>query len=177
MIRPGHKQLRFGGLGFRRAVQLAPSTFLASAAASSYLISNILPAYLQSLPTPQLDVALSQWSQGHDNPPPSSNAACIQKSWDASIVSSTMESLLENAPDNLARAQLLAASTKESGAWLHDPPHFGLRMDDDTIRVVWASVWAPPFVVHTPANTGAEVDHLATHGLSCRKVRGTTIAM
>ena len=57
--------VRFGGLGFRSAVQLASSAFLASAAASSNLVGQILPARLQSLPTPYLDVVLSRWSQGH----------------------------------------------------------------------------------------------------------------
>ena len=83
--------VRFGGLGFRSAVQLAPSAFLASAAASFNLVSQILPAHLQSLPTPYLDVALSRWSQGHDIPPPSGSTACIQKSWDATIVSIALE--------------------------------------------------------------------------------------
>ena len=100
-------------------MQLAPSAFPASGAASFNLVSQILPARLQSLPTPYLDVALSRWSQGHDIPPPSGSTACIQKSWDATIVSVAVESLLENAPDDLARACLLATSSKESGAWLH----------------------------------------------------------
>ena len=116
MIWPGHKQLFLLGLRFRSAVQLAPSAFLASVATLSNLVSHVLQAYLQSLPTPYLDITLSRWSQDHDNPPPSGNAVCIQKSWDASIVSSTVESLLENSADDLAQAWLLAASAKESGA-------------------------------------------------------------
>ena len=43
--------VRYGGLGFWNAVQLAPLT---TAAASSGLISHILPASLQSLPIPHL---------------------------------------------------------------------------------------------------------------------------
>jgi len=38
--------VRYGGLGFRSTVQLAPSAYLASAAASSGLVSHILPASL-----------------------------------------------------------------------------------------------------------------------------------
>ena len=42
-----------GGLGIRRAVQLAPSAYLASAAACSELVSHILPPRLHiSTPTP-----------------------------------------------------------------------------------------------------------------------------
>ena len=39
-----------GGLGIRSAVQLAPSTFLASAAGSSTLVAQIIPRHLQKFP-------------------------------------------------------------------------------------------------------------------------------
>ena len=156
-------------------MQLAPSAFLASAAASFNLVSQILPARLQSLPTPYLDVALSHWSQGHDIPPPSSSTACIQKSWDATIVSVAVESLLENAPDDLARARVLATSSKESGAWLHalSISSLGLRMDDNNIKVtVGLRLGSTLCCPHSCQHCRAEVDHLATHGLSCRKSEG-----
>ena len=56
--------------GDRSAVQLASCAVLASAAASLDLINHILPAQLQSLPTPYVDIALATWSNGHDSPPP-----------------------------------------------------------------------------------------------------------
>ena len=50
---------------------------------------------------------------------------------------STSDFLLESAANDLDHACLLAASIKESGAWLNALPisNLGLRMDDDTIRV------------------------------------------
>ena len=93
-----------GGLGIRSAVQLAPSAFLASAAASSDLVSQILPASLQSLALPHVDDALATWSIGHDNNPPSGETACIQKTWDAFRISSTVDQIMNNAVDNLSRA-------------------------------------------------------------------------
>jgi len=167
--------IRLGGLGIRSAVQLAPSAFLASAAASLNLIKIIVPSRLQSFPIPHQDMALSIWSQGHDNPPPLGTAACIQKNWDASKVMKTADSLLENACDDVTRARLLAVSAKESGAWLHALPisSVGLRMDDNTVRVavglrLGSTLGRPHICVHC----GAEVDHLATHGLSCKKSEG-----
>ena len=44
--------VKLGGLGVRSAVQLAPSAFLASAAASSDLVHHIVPPTLQSSPIP-----------------------------------------------------------------------------------------------------------------------------
>jgi len=156
-------------------VQLAPSAYLASAAASSGLVSHILPANLQSLPIPHLDAAVSLWSHGHDNPPPTGTAACSQKTWDTSVVSSTAESLLECAPDDITRARLLAVSTKESGAWHHALPisSLGLRMDDNTVRVaVGLRLGSALCRPHTCQHCGANVDQLATHGLSCKKSEG-----
>ena len=164
--------VRFGGLGIRSAVQVAPSAFLASAAASLSLIKTIVPAHLQSLPVPHKDLALTMWSQGHENPPPSGTAARVQKSWHMCKVVKTAESLLENAPDDMARAWLLAVSTKESGAWLHALPisSVGLRMDDNTVRVaVGLRLGSTLCCPHTCQHCGADVNHLATHGLSCKK--------
>ena len=58
-------------------------------------------------------------------------------------------SLLENAPDAQSRARLMAASTKESGAWLNALPisSLGLRMDDNTIRESVGFALVPPSVV------------------------------
>ena len=87
----------------------------------------------------------------------------------------TAESLLENAPDDMARARLLAVSTKESGEWLHALPisSVGLRMDDNTVRVAMGLRLGSTLCrSHTCQHYGADVNHLATHGLSCKKSEG-----
>ena len=164
-----------GGLGIRRAVQLAPSAFLASAAATHDLVQCILPTRLQSHPTPHRDEALSLWSAGHDDAPPAGAAAAIQKSWDTPKVQSSADFLLCSAPSDLVRARLLAVSAKESGAWLHALPisNLGLRMDDDTVRVaVGLRLGSPLCRPHFCQHCGAAVDHLGLHGLSCKKSEG-----
>ena len=167
--------VKFGGLGIRRAVQLAPSAFLASAAGSSDLIRQILPPYLHGTPLPNLDDAMVQWSQGHDQSPPTGPASHRQKNWDTVKVSSTADVLLSNAHDPVTRARLLAASSRESGLWLSVPPisSLGLRMDDNTIRVaVGLRLGAPLCRPHACQHCGAAVDQYATHGLSCRHSAG-----
>ena len=167
--------IKYGGLGIRSAVQLAPSAFLASAAASAGLVQCVLPPRFKSLPLPYYDSALSFWSEGHTNPPPSGAAACSQKSWDAPKVSSVSDSLLESAPNDSTRARLLAVSTKESGAWLNALPiaSLGLRMDDNTVRVaVGLRLGSTLCRPHACQHCGVEVDHLGSHGLSCRKSEG-----
>ena len=81
---------------------------------------------------------------------------------------------MENS-EGIAHARLLAAMAKEPGAWLGVMPisSVGLRLDDDTIRVavglrIGASLCSP----HLCCHCGAQVDHFATHGLSCRWSEG-----
>ena len=62
--------VRLGGLGVRRATQVAPSAYLSSSAATADLVSNLLPTSHQSLPVPSSDVALAKWSEGHNCSPP-----------------------------------------------------------------------------------------------------------
>ena len=163
--------VKSGGLGLRIAVQLAPSAFLASAAACPVLVHRILPPHLQSAPISNVDDGVAVWAQGHDQRPPEGSGSCLQKSWDAVKVSATAKALLENAQDASLRARLQATSAKESGAWLNALPVsvLGLRMDDDTIRVaVGLSLGSPLCRPHICHHCGAEVNSHATHGLSCR---------
>ena len=119
------------------------------------------------LPTPNMVHALSLWSSGHGNLPPSSTAACVQKT--------SMDQLLQKAPHDLSRARLLAVLAEESGAWLNALPNssLGLRMDYDTIRFAvrlrLGSVLCHP---HTCQHCDGEVDQLGLHGLSWKKSEG-----
>ena len=167
--------VRAGGLGIRSAVQLAPSAFLSSAAASSDFVHHILPPRFGSRELLHIGSALASWSLDHNHPPPVAPASHRQKVWDTAKVSAMADALLENAPDALSRARLMAASAKESGAWLNALPisSLGLRMDDNTVRIslglrLGTSLCRP----HTCVQCGAEVNHLGTHGLSCVRSEG-----
>ena len=166
--------VRHGGLGIRSAVQLAPSAFLASA--SSGLAHLILPANLPAnMQPPQLsyvDEALAAWSQGCQEQPPTDAAAHHQKTWDTIRVSSIADTLFTDSSDPMHRARFLAASCKESGAWLNALPvtSLGLRMDNATMRIsMGLRLGLPLCQSHTCQHCGAEVTQFATHGLSCRK--------
>ena len=62
--------IKHRGLGIRRTVQLAPSAYLASAAAAVQLISAILPTRLEGGIDRHKDHALSVWTEQNGTIPP-----------------------------------------------------------------------------------------------------------
>ena len=168
--------VKYGGLGFRSAVQLAPSCFLSSAAAAQDLITSILPSSLQSVPFLYEDEALACWSDKIPNPaPPMDEDRCHQKAWDLPQVTSTQHFLLSAASDDLTRARLISVFTPEAGAWLQALPisSLGLRLDDEAVRIaVGLRLGLPICTPHVCHQCGARVDEFAHHGLSCKRGGG-----
>ena len=71
--------------------------------------------------------------------------------------------------------RLLAATCKESGAWLNALPisSLGLRVDDTKLRISMSLRLGLPLCrSHTCQHCGAEVSQSATHGLSCKRSAG-----
>ena len=167
--------VRSGGLGLRSAVQLAPSAFMASAAASKELMSQILP---DAFTNPEVDAALTCWSDlfcDVSPPPPTGDDACAQRAWDSPVVTSSFKRFLNNAADAITRARLLAVSVPESGAWLNALPitSLGLRLDDSTIRVaVGLRLGLPLARPHLCRHCSATVDKFSVHPLSCKRSEG-----
>ena len=100
----------FGGIGVRRASQLAPSAYLASAASSYGLINQILSARFSGVPYTAVDAAVIQRREGHNYPPPVSPSSSRQKAWDLPHVKETYDQLLQGASDCRSRARLLGSS-------------------------------------------------------------------
>ena len=87
---------------------------------------------------------------GHDQPPPPPPASHHQKSWDSCKMVATVNALIGSAPNAQSRAWLLAATSKEVGAWLYLPV-YGWTMMQYASPLVY--VWGPPFVDPTHAAT------------------------
>ena len=101
----------YGGLGVRSAVQLSTSAFLASIAASSVLVGQILPSHLHVAPPPL--IWLRKRLSGLRTMTTPSPASHHQNLLDSYKVMATSDALLEGAPDARSRARLLAAVSKE----------------------------------------------------------------
>ena len=162
-----------GGLGIRSVGLLAPSAFLASAAATRDLQTALLPSGF-GFPDPDWDLALSTWSARYNTEIPAGTAQAKQKSWDEASITTALEILTAGHTDPYHRARLLASQAPHSGDWLHAWPitACGLRLDNEAIRVavglrIGANLCSP----HT-CSCGALVDARGSHGLSCHRSAG-----
>ena len=165
------RPVQHGWLGLHSACMLAPSAFLASAAATLDLQNAILPSPFHQLSDHYGREALDIWSKSANIPEPVNPANKIQKVWDAAITSASYRSLLTRSGSETDTARLLAASAPHSGDWLQAPPitAIGLRLTDEMIRVavgfrLGANTCEPHECV-----CGSMVDARGLHGLCCKK--------
>lgn len=163
--------IRHGGLGLRRASQLALSAFLASAASTTALQSLIL-VNSSTEPSDQTVRQYSmEWASIHSCEPPSDAHAHLQRVWDAPSIEYDKKRVSDAAILDMDKARLLATSGQHSSDWLHAMPisSCGLRLDDETVRVaVGLRLGLELCEVHE-CPCGATVDTRGTHGLSCRQ--------
>ena len=107
--------VKWGGLGIRSAMHLAPCAYLASTAASDVLVHHIVPSCLQETPLPNRGEAEDLWSKDNDQPPLEGMAQQRQNIWDNLKASTIADTLLDNAHDFRARERLLTSTAKEHG--------------------------------------------------------------
>jgi hypothetical protein len=167
--------VRWGGLGIRGAVLLAPSAYLASAASTSSLTQSLLPTRLQDIADQYIAVTLSTWSLNTSNlEPPSIPSSFRQRAWDDPCCRVVADQLLASADDQCERARLLASRTDGSGDWLQalPLPSIGLKLDDAAVRVAAGLRIGAPLVHPHTCVCGSMVAANGRHGLACRKSAG-----
>ena len=164
--------VRHGGLGIRSAMRLAPSAYLASAAASSTLVHQILPPQFSDTDLPCFQEALALWTNSCKQSPPEGITSYHQKSWDIPTI---LAIILNSATNESSKSRLLAAFSEESGIWLNALPlsSLDLRMNDSTFQIAVSLRLGLAFCKpHSCHHCGCEVTAFATHGLSCVKSQG-----
>jgi len=165
--------VRWGGIGVRDVVTLAPSAFLGSLHATASLVTSILPSSLSATPDPLTEVAIQAWAQCGGGVRLQSEEAGRQRSWDDLVCHATFDKLIACA-DQVSRARLLASASPDSGAWLHALicRNLGLALTNRELRVaIGLRIGAPLVRPHTCV-CGAAVEHQAHHGLSCKQSAG-----
>ena len=166
-----------GGLGIRRASDIALSAFLSSVTGSHLLIADLLPQHLHATSgtnDPSFKAAVDEWQTRTCSTSVQSPFPAEQKVWDIPLVSVQEAKVLSAAHDQAGKARLIAASAPHSGAFLNVRPcgSLGTRLDNSSLRIAIAlRLGAPVCLPHTCV-CGAKVDSTGRHGLSCRKSAG-----
>ena len=162
--------IRQGGLGIRQVGSLALPAYLASAATTSKLQTEILSS--ASCSADQFfDSYLTAWQNTHDVP---SLPVCLpekQSFWDQPGILSVRSQVEASCTDPQSTARFLAAAAPHSGDWLLALPvsSCGLRLSDDAVRVAVAlRLGCSVCVAHT-CRCGSSVDTQGLHGLVCKK--------
>jgi Reverse transcriptase (RNA-dependent DNA polymerase) len=167
--------VRWGGLGIRGVVLLAPSAYLASAAATKDLTQRLLPVSLRDSEDSGLAPAMAAWLTNTSGAnPPAHPSASRQRSWDDISCKAVADDLLSNAQDMADRARLIASVAEGSGDWLEALPllAIGLKLDNAAVRIaVGLRLGAPLMHPHTCV-CGTAVMSDGRHGLACRKSAG-----
>ena len=86
--------VRWGGLGVRSAVMLAPSAYLASAASTQGLVGSILPQHIQPTTHASFTLALDQWVTASSTAPPTAPYSGRQRAWDDPCCRKASDALL-----------------------------------------------------------------------------------
>ena len=162
-----------GGLGIRSVSRLAPSAFLASAAATSVLQSMLLPSSF-CIPDPEVSRVTALWSAKCAGQPQQLPTIIRQATLVEQVDCKVMADISLSCTDQKDQARWLACQNKCSGEWLKAIPitSCGLRLDDEAIRIAIGLRLGTNLCIPHPCPCGAAVDVSGVHGLSCRRNQG-----
>ncbi len=167
--------VKFGGIGVRKGLILAPSAFLASVSATSQLVQGLLPSRFSSSRSSSQRLHMErQWSQLSASVPIITGDAVIHQSrWDEVVCSAEYQKLLDGASSELDHARLLAA--RESGEWLKAYPFecLGLHLDNEAVRFnLHIRLGGQAVAPHKCQLCGVQVAPDGLHCLGCVKSAG-----
>ena len=166
--------VKYGGLGVKSAVTLAPCAFLASASACYDLIHQTLPDRLRGCSYPSFHESLFFWQQMRNSPPPSGEASFNLNTWEDPCYKNIMTSLVDSMIDASSRIRILSSAKDESQGWIHGLLSSSLaqKMDSEVVRIaIGLRLGVPLCPPHRCSQCGSQVDEFGRHGLSCPKKR------
>ena len=119
-----------GGLGIRRAADLALPAFLSSTHATQEVVFSVLPEGESVKDSLQAE-AIDMWRERSGIEIPPDHCRGSQRVWDQGLTEKAHTNLLQASTDPVTTARLHATATKESGAWLNalPIPHLGTKLD------------------------------------------------
>ena len=162
-----------GGLGIRRAVDLALPAFLSSTHATQEVVFSVLPEGESVKDSLQAE-AIGVWRERSGIEIPPDHCRGSQRVWDQGLTEKAHTNLLQASTDPITTARLHATATKESGAWLDalPVPHLGTKLDSNALRIAVGLRLGSDIVEEHRCVCGAHVSRKGIHGLSCRRSGG-----
>ena len=126
-----------GGLGIRKATDLALSTFLSSAFSSSHVASTLLPGDITMENYTEVKEALDLWKAQFNGDQDFPEDITVQTLWDQPVFEMRYQELLDNQPVPTEKARLIATHSEHSSGWLTAVPikDLGLKMDDRSFQL------------------------------------------
>lgn len=164
--------IRYGGLGIRRATEIALPAFLSSCKATKKLQDEILgePSSVPGAP--------EVWDEscwlGMMGEKPDGNSEGAQRAWDEIQCRQKYSALLSGANSDTTKASIMASCGPKSGAWLHAIPidDLGLKLTDEQVRIAAALRIGATVCEQQRCVCGAMIEKDGLHPLACGKVQG-----
>ena len=163
-----------GGLGVRMASDIALPAFLSSLHSVAPLVEAVLLNVNHLAGVSELRTAEQDWLERHLGVSLADDVdKSRQRSWDLPLAEDKRNQLLESS-DQVSRARILAASSRESGLWLHalPVPSLGTLLEPETFRIAVALRVGANVCQPHRCRCGREMDARGLHGLSCRYSAG-----
>lgn len=160
--------IRMGGLGIRRVSSLALPAFLASAAGTLPIQSDILGTKSVD-PDTAFDSSRSTWLQLAGVQDPTVMPGHKQSHWDRPLLNEALSTLEDSLQDTYDQARVKASQSPHASDWLYALPIAarGLRLDNETVRVAVGLRLGVAICEPHLCACGANVSARGAHGLSC----------
>ena len=157
-----------GGLGIRRVSSLALPAFLASAAGTLALQSNILNE-VDIHPDPHVESLVAKWQEDLEIKITEDFPTHMQSRWDIPLLQRTSSELFQLLTEKHDQARWRAVTALHTGDWLYSLPitSCGLRLSDEAIRVAVGLRLGVNICEPHTCSCGALVTARGEHGLSC----------
>jgi len=162
--------IKHGGLGVRQVHSLARPAFLASAASTLDLQSQILSASSCTTDS-HFNSYLSVWQAAHGSLSSSDPLPDKQSLWDKPGILSSRAIVEASISDSRQIARFLASVAPDSGDWLLALPvsSCGLRLADEAVRVAVALRLGVSVCIAHTCRCGAVADVQGLHSLVCKQ--------
>ena len=167
--------VRLGGLGIRKASDLAVPTFLSSAFGSNAVAGTLLQESIVKKDYAFYAMAALEWKKSLDLDRESEGPVdkSIQELWDALVCKKKFDSLVDSG-NSEEKAILLSTSADDASAWVHAAPisSLGLKLENSCFKIVCGLRIGAKICIPYKCICGSQVDSFGRHGLHCQKALG-----